>query len=349
MQENLSSAPIVPALTSRGFAHWMTLHITAYPEQEWYRLEKMVPHLPVDADGDLVDGKPERLPKQISRHLLPHGPDPKSKMLVDDAIASYINAAGSVPRRKPSITSPPMARRSSNSQTRPVEIHQGRNSIPSIPERERKPYSSAPVSDEETGPNNIERERQPYSRQPGGGKEYSDNINSNLPDQRERSNSTRTTNASAPRGRNHSNSTAGQQYIPTAQRKRRTSSPPMKSFRNTAPDLNDSSRYNNTSSFNPDSFGSTGSFPPPPPSGPPPINIPSRDERSYGRSGDVNLDDVEINSPSDAEHFDRWNDAYNRNSYANNTDSRRGAPREDWVGRDRDRDRGDNYYRDRRY
>ena len=43
----------------------MTLFILAYPEEEWRRLEKVVMSMPIDADGDLVDGKPERLPKQI--------------------------------------------------------------------------------------------------------------------------------------------------------------------------------------------------------------------------------------------------------------------------------------------
>jgi hypothetical protein len=43
----------------------MTLFILAYPEEEWRRLENVVMSMPIDADGDLVDGKPERLPKQI--------------------------------------------------------------------------------------------------------------------------------------------------------------------------------------------------------------------------------------------------------------------------------------------
>jgi hypothetical protein len=43
----------------------MTLFILAHPEEEWKRLEKVVMAMPINADGDLVDGKPERLPKQI--------------------------------------------------------------------------------------------------------------------------------------------------------------------------------------------------------------------------------------------------------------------------------------------
>jgi len=45
------------------------LFILAYPEEEWRRLEKVVTAMPIDADGDLVDGKPERLPKQIVSSL----------------------------------------------------------------------------------------------------------------------------------------------------------------------------------------------------------------------------------------------------------------------------------------
>jgi hypothetical protein len=43
----------------------MTLMILAHPDEEWRRLQKVVEAMPIDADGDLVDGKPERLPKQI--------------------------------------------------------------------------------------------------------------------------------------------------------------------------------------------------------------------------------------------------------------------------------------------
>jgi hypothetical protein len=43
----------------------MTLLILAHPDEEWRRLEKVVEAMPIDADGNLVDGKPERLPKQI--------------------------------------------------------------------------------------------------------------------------------------------------------------------------------------------------------------------------------------------------------------------------------------------
>lgn len=324
----------------------MTLHILAYPEEEWKRLEKVVLKLPIDADGELVDGKPERLPKQISRHLLPESEDRKSRKLINEAIESFLDNLGSAPRRKASITSPPISRRSSASQTRtrPVEIHQIRTSPTTAKaqpvgiERDRKPYAGAPGSEassnEENGPQ-IERERQPYSAQPGVGKVYTENVNLKIPNRMGRANSTssrpsareqpeRTANPEPRHNRTHSNSTAGQSYNPPPRtRGRRTSSPPIKSFRNTAPeDINITSKYgpnpgSSSSSFTPGSFESTKSFPPPP--GPPPFdmrdgnrdpNRRSRDERQYKRNIDDDLRFAgEMNSPRDAERLDRYQEA----------------------------------------
>jgi hypothetical protein len=68
VQEENYRDPIIPGLTPIGFAHWMTKWILAYPEQEAVRLEKVVCSLPIDADGQIVDGKPERLPKVSSNY-----------------------------------------------------------------------------------------------------------------------------------------------------------------------------------------------------------------------------------------------------------------------------------------
>lgn len=67
VQDEPFAKPMIPALTAEGFAHWMTTWIRAYPEQEAKRLEKVVVSMPIDADGETVDGKPERLPKVCSR------------------------------------------------------------------------------------------------------------------------------------------------------------------------------------------------------------------------------------------------------------------------------------------
>lgn len=61
---------IMPALTPVGFAQWLTVWIEAYPEEEAIRLQKVVCDLPIDADGNTVDGKPERLPKVTYKRLL---------------------------------------------------------------------------------------------------------------------------------------------------------------------------------------------------------------------------------------------------------------------------------------
>jgi hypothetical protein len=68
---DLTQAPTIPALTPFGFNRWMTMFVLAYPSEESERLQKVVETMPIDADGVLVERKPERLPKQLSRHLLP--------------------------------------------------------------------------------------------------------------------------------------------------------------------------------------------------------------------------------------------------------------------------------------
>ena len=62
---DLTKAPTIPALTPAGFDRWMTLFVLAYPSEESERLQKVVETMPIDADGVLVERKPERLPKQL--------------------------------------------------------------------------------------------------------------------------------------------------------------------------------------------------------------------------------------------------------------------------------------------
>jgi hypothetical protein len=68
VQDEPNQPPTIPGLTPAGFAHWMTTWILAYPDQETVRLQKIVEALPINADGQTVDGKPERLPK-VCRYL----------------------------------------------------------------------------------------------------------------------------------------------------------------------------------------------------------------------------------------------------------------------------------------
>jgi hypothetical protein len=162
----------------------MTTHILAYPDAEAKRLEKVVLALPIDADGVMLDGKPERLPKQISRYLLPQKEDRKSRRRIEDAITDFFNDLGTSRRQRSTITSasPPRRSPSTQSRSRPVDIHQIKtapipiNSKP--PERDRKPFTSTSSVSESSGnegePVKIERERQPYTAQPGSGKIYTE-------------------------------------------------------------------------------------------------------------------------------------------------------------------------------
>ncbi|KKY34573.1 hypothetical protein UCDDA912_g05440 [Diaporthe ampelina] len=90
------SRPSVPGLTPAGFKHWIVSFVQAYPDEEAKRLDKVVSALPIEADS-LLDGKPERLPKQISRYLLPEKPSVPSGLNRDDVGAdrrsSTISAA----------------------------------------------------------------------------------------------------------------------------------------------------------------------------------------------------------------------------------------------------------------
>ncbi|KAL2071396.1 hypothetical protein VTL71DRAFT_12631 [Oculimacula yallundae] len=316
IQEDSHSAPTIPALTPVGFAHWMTINILAYPEEESERLAKVVVAMPIDADGDLVDGKPERLPKQISRHLLPEREDRSSRKLLDSAIENFLDDLGSTSRRKASITSPSLSRHSSSTArpradssargastssqrsygATPVEIHQNRTSPTTAKaqpiERERNPYGGVPSNASETSEEavKIERDRQPYSAQPGSGKNHIDNLN---PPQsrsaRANSTSSRSSTREQPDQDNlrhvRTNSNASQNRYPPRAGARRSSSPPIKSFSQSTPDdiHSSSSKYgpnasSSSSSFttNPSHRGSDPVFPPPP-SGPPPIDIRRRE------------------------------------------------------------------------
>ncbi|CAN8103780.1 unnamed protein product [Discula destructiva] len=88
VQADDRSRHTVPALTPEGFMQWLVTMIQAYPDEEAKRLDKVVSALPIEADS-LLDGKPERLPKQISRYLLPKEPVRRMKRLVDEAVKDF--------------------------------------------------------------------------------------------------------------------------------------------------------------------------------------------------------------------------------------------------------------------
>jgi hypothetical protein len=90
IQRRPGGMPHIPSLTPAGFERWMTCQLRAFPDQEAKRLNHIMTDLPITADGVLVDDKPERLPKQISRHLLPATRHRETHDLVVDAIAGWI-------------------------------------------------------------------------------------------------------------------------------------------------------------------------------------------------------------------------------------------------------------------
>ena len=92
MQPDEKGRPSVPGLTPAGFSRWIVVNMRAYPDEEARRLERIVSLFPVEADSPL-DGKRERLPRQISRRLLPARPDPKHQTLLDGAVGVFSRAA----------------------------------------------------------------------------------------------------------------------------------------------------------------------------------------------------------------------------------------------------------------
>lgn len=84
----------------------MVSNILAYPDPEARRLHTIMSSLPINADGPLVDGKAERLPKQLSRHLFPEHHDKKTRSILDEAMLDCLEDAApplpSIPRSRPS-------------------------------------------------------------------------------------------------------------------------------------------------------------------------------------------------------------------------------------------------------
>ncbi|KAI9644166.1 hypothetical protein NHQ30_007519 [Ciborinia camelliae] len=346
-QEDFHSGPTLPALTPLGFAHWMTIQISAYPSEESERLGKVVLALPIDADGQMVDGKPERLPKQISRHLLPEIGDRDSEKLMRTAISHFSDDIGisQNSRSKPTVSSPPLRQTSPTDrpQSRPLDIHQPKASYAgptSKPlERERMPYAGAPsVTSESSSVDEgsgvrIERERKPYSAQPGNGKIHTEATNINLPSRPGRANSTSRVKEPQERERSRSRhsrtqSNASQDYYkpPPLSSSKRSRSPQLKSYSHSTPSNIDigSSTYTPSSAnfpptLGPSSYGSNNSFPPPPSSSDHrDFRDRRRDERPHRRGTEgEHFSTTYVNdfsSPRDAEKWDRLHEGLDSRS-----------------------------------
>ncbi|KAK1720054.1 hypothetical protein BDP67DRAFT_574331 [Colletotrichum lupini] len=99
------SHPNIPGLTPAGFAKWMISNILAYPDPEARRLHAIMTALPINADGPLLNGKPERLPRQLSRHLFPETHDMKVRKIIDEAMWDCLEDVApplpSIPKSRP--------------------------------------------------------------------------------------------------------------------------------------------------------------------------------------------------------------------------------------------------------
>lgn len=165
--------PTVPGLTLTGWARWMTLAMRAYPNEEAQRLAKAVSALPINADSPL-DGKPERLPKQLSRRLLPEKADRQARMLFDAALKGHLEATRPAspttnPTPTPTSQSAPSSRpQSPRSRYRPA-------GLPS------PPASQAGDDRDDHHPHPNSRRRSSYREHSGSARTYEPNTNTTSP------------------------------------------------------------------------------------------------------------------------------------------------------------------------
>jgi hypothetical protein len=300
----------------------MTTWILAYPDQEAVRLEAAVVGMPIDADS-LTDGKPERLPKQISRHLLPSKEDPEARQALIDAVTGFSEDLDLANRRKAPLTGPPQSRRTSGTQaqTRPIDIPQSKNSSNGV-ERERTTYGTMPSDAtvvEDTV--KIERERKPYTAQPGNGKVHTDNLGVPFANRTVRANSaSRASREPEPEihtRHSRTQSTPTNNYMPGPRpggAPRRVPSPPLQKYSHSTPLNLDIGATYNSPSFSPPKQPQSSGPPlfrgPPPPAGDPLERVRDRDNyedpRRWDRRGTINTPrSGEINTPRDAERYDR--------------------------------------------
>jgi hypothetical protein len=129
------SRPNTPGLTAEGFTKWFVINIRAYPDEEANRLAKIASALPINADS-LLDGKSERLPKQISRHLLPAKSDWKARQLLDEAVEDLRQAMGTSAPVKSLSTS-----QLSSLSSKPALTLDKRQSVSEYPQASRSRYA----------------------------------------------------------------------------------------------------------------------------------------------------------------------------------------------------------------
>lgn len=173
------SRPSVPGLTPAGFKHWLVSFIQAYPDEEAKRLDKVVSALPIEADS-LLDGKPERLPKQISRYLLPEKPVRKAQKIVDEAMRNFTQDINN------SSTSQSNAEGNNSSGGRPTPIVVTQEKRPSTTTSGAQssryiPDAAMKENRGDDGGIGQERERRTTSTAASGGRDHEDSRRKAMP------------------------------------------------------------------------------------------------------------------------------------------------------------------------
>ncbi|KAH9908124.1 hypothetical protein F4778DRAFT_777485 [Xylariomycetidae sp. FL2044] len=90
VQADARSKPRVPALTPVGFAQYLMLCILAHPDEESRRLAKIAADVQLTTENIAADGRPERLPRQFIRSLLPVKHDPEARKTLAVAMADLL-------------------------------------------------------------------------------------------------------------------------------------------------------------------------------------------------------------------------------------------------------------------
>uniref|UniRef100_A0A8H7KCX3 DUF7514 domain-containing protein n=1 Tax=Bionectria ochroleuca TaxID=29856 RepID=A0A8H7KCX3_BIOOC len=214
------SPPDIPALTPAGFAKWMSMFILATPDQEAYRLDSIVERLPIQCKG--AAGEIERLPKQLSRHLLPEKHDEESRVLV---LSAYNRAFQRSAMRHAEIESSLVSsRRSSRSTVYANDRQRRARRDDSTPRYSREKRMREPDSPERS---KRDRSRRAQSRRRKS--EYGDNES--------------TTTTTHRRRHHHSPGRSPQRSPERSSRRRRTDSSPSHHHRTYSPFSTSSRRH----------------------------------------------------------------------------------------------------------
>lgn len=156
------SRAFIPGLTPDGFVKWALFLIRSFPEQEASRLGAIVSALPLEAVS--ADGGSERLPRQISRRLLPEKPHDDALRLLTQSVQYWCKATGGNSQRKESDATVSY-RRSSHSREereereRDRDRHRYRDVVVEVPSSRRR-------RDVESPPSPRDREQSRSSRYP---------------------------------------------------------------------------------------------------------------------------------------------------------------------------------------